>query len=109
MLVQAIGSQRAFGVQSVGRHRAVNRQSACSKGCSAGTVLALEGVTNEKWSKYGAQQLLLDRTVFHPQGGGQPADNGALPLYVAVSACRQFCLRMSLPLSLPLSHSVSAI
>ena len=75
-------------MHSVGRHHAVNRQSACSNDGSAGTILALEGVTNEKWTKYGAQQLLLDRTVFHPQGGGQPADNGVLlwlPLSVAGS------------------------
>ena len=39
---------------------------------STGTLLKAEQLENEDWS------LLLDRTIFHPQGGGQPSDEGKI-------------------------------
>lgn len=41
------------------------------KFCTEGRVLSMEKV-DEQW------RIKLDRTVFHPQGGGQPADSGQL-------------------------------
>merc|ERR1711964_587119 len=42
---------------------------------ATGCVVAVSDSTSEK---YGPLDVQLDQTIFHPQGGGQPADTGTL-------------------------------
>jgi Ser-tRNA(Ala) deacylase AlaX len=50
---------------------------------ASATVLSLEtihGAESSPAAKWGTHVLILDQTIFYPQGGGQPSDTGSLLL-----------------------------